>query len=907
MKHIKRKKNRITSAVLAAALLTTSLIIGLSGTFASKPDKQVRLVQPNNNSVLEHGTSFEFGSSGVNAVSLVDTSLGTVSISNPAKNTSKTTLNLNGVKTAGVAAIMRGSAIGTVGLTNFQVVDPNNITGYDLPNGGNGYIKDPRSNTPLSQSELGIKYYKLAAPATNPSAAENNSGTLTYIQDSSLAGKVTWESLNREVVDEDLKPVGKGTTILYGTFTDRWGVKQTISYLFGVGTAPGDSNIGDNDGLKPGTDDDGDGSPDCWYRQLKKPPNVWEVMDEDRNPKYPAEYIYSTTDDPDDTANNSPAYGPQAGVFWVEDPDNPNIYITVDVDGNLQDEPAIWSGADSEWGGSDDMPAVKGGDGAYYVSWGQNIFQKINKTGPNAGQTDGNELIGGGPDKIPGTSDDLESRIFLNIYDDKYYAGPFSGEDGVEYYIGDIRPRADGVTTGGTGSGNTIPADPIDDTDQIYYMTDEGIMVTVGPGTGNGGDAAKLLIHQVYGGGSADGAVNFSFVELYNPNDSAVLLDPYSLQYFQNPSDQSGGWNTLPLSGTIPAYGSFLIIADGEELTGARYIIPDWDQAWTGMTFSNRAASFALVKSHTALPAAPEASDWNNVVDLVGIQNSAGDIVYYFDGTGFVTGISKQKSARRIEFSDTGNNNVDFETLDYRASGITNEKLNQVKPRTSADGSWGEEPGEPDEPGILDHVIINQVYGSGPLDNSGSVSHSFIELYNPTNSSISLEGYSIQLQNGADSSNPATSWEKYDFNASHAIPAHSSFLIRLALAAPSARYVIPDADVDWTSGRILSNRAYSSALVSNQNLLSMEITPEEMNGVIDLMGALNSESTDIPKNYESVPYQKISKQQAARRIQFQDTGNNYNDFESIDYRKSGISDGKLAEVRPRWSGDGPWN
>ena len=34
------------------------------------------------------------------------------------------------------------------------------------------------------------------------------------------------------------------------------------------------------------------------------------------------------------------------------------------------------------------------------------------------------------------------------------------------------------------------------------------------------------------------------------------------------------------------------------------------------------------------------------------------------------------------------------------------------------------------------HVIINQVYGSG--DKDGYVSHSFIELYNPTNKTIDM-------------------------------------------------------------------------------------------------------------------------------------------------------------------------
>ena len=40
-----------------------------------------------------------------------------------------------------------------------------------------------------------------------------------------------------------------------------------------------------------------------------------------------------------------------------------------------------------------------------------------------------------------------------------------------------------------------------------------------------------------------------------------------------------------------------------------------------------------------------------------------------------------------------------------------------------------------------DHLIINQVYGGGAND-STPVS-CFIELYNPTDNAISLEGYSI--------------------------------------------------------------------------------------------------------------------------------------------------------------------
>ena len=210
-------------------------------------------------------------------------------------------------------------------------------------------------------------------------------------------------------------------------------------------------------------------------------------------------------------------------------------------------------------------------------------------------------------------------------------------------------------------------------------------------------------------------------------------------------------------------------------------------------------------------------------------------------------------------------------------------------------------------------LIINQVYGSGPLDGSGSVSNSFVELYNPTGKAVSLAGWSLQIQNGNENSGTAaTDWKKLNLSDSQAIAPYSSFLIRLQDArtftsSDTIRYVVSNADVDWTdSGIILSNRAYSVALVSNQTLLSKIITANEISGVVDLIGAKNTGANDKTMNHEAEPLADVSKQKAARRKNFQDTDNNATDLESIDYRASGTSDVQLEEVRPRWSGDGQW-
>ncbi|MGN1121569.1 MAG: metallophosphoesterase, partial [Eubacteriales bacterium] len=76
---------------------------------------------------------------------------------------------------------------------------------------------------------------------------------------------------------------------------------------------------------------------------------------------------------------------------------------------------------------------------------------------------------------------------------------------------------------------------------------------------GSEAQPAKLLIDQVYGGGSkGDTPIANSFIELYNPTGAAVDLGSYSLVY---------GDKTLTLNGTIPANGSYLIVGAKETTT----------------------------------------------------------------------------------------------------------------------------------------------------------------------------------------------------------------------------------------------------------------------------------------------------------------------------------------------------
>ncbi|MGN0715412.1 MAG: lamin tail domain-containing protein, partial [Anaerovoracaceae bacterium] len=131
-----------------------------------------------------------------------------------------------------------------------------------------------------------------------------------------------------------------------------------------------------------------------------------------------------------------------------------------------------------------------------------------------------------------------------------------------------------------------------------------------------------LIIDQVYGGGGkGDTPISNSFIELYNPADSAVDLLGYSL---------FDGTNTLELSGTIPAKGSYLIVGAAETTTDEflTYDLPDADQT-CDWVISNKNYTIQLMNGDTE-------------IDSVTAGGSA------------ETKISKQKSLKRNSHGDFG-------------------------------------------------------------------------------------------------------------------------------------------------------------------------------------------------------------------------------------------------------------
>ncbi len=223
--------------------------------------------------------------------------------------------------------------------------------------------------------------------------------------------------------------------------------------------------------------------------------------------------------------------------------------------------------------------------------------------------------------------------------------------------------------------------------------------------------------------------------------------------------------------------------------------------------------------------------------------------------------------------------------------GVVGSDFTPVRADVAGDGGEVAESGAT----LPNHVVINQVYGKGDADD-GAVSHSFIELYNPTDESVDLNGYSVQYAPGV------AAWEKLDLTGK-SIGAKCSFLIRCTseVVNEGHRYEVGDADMEWEIP--ISNRAFEVALVGDQELLGTDDALST--AVVDLVGVANSD-TDVVDHCEGVHFMGISKQKSARRKNFADTDNNADDFESIDYRAGVFNDEEIEKLRPRSSGEGAW-
>ncbi|WP_316783529.1 lamin tail domain-containing protein [Pedobacter frigiditerrae] len=265
------------------------------------------------------------------------------------------------------------------------------------------------------------------------------------------------------------------------------------------------------------------------------------------------------------------------------------------------------------------------------------------------------------------------------------------------------------------------------------------IVILTGVGTTPPAAPVHVVISEVYGGGGNAGATyKNDFIELYNPDNVAVNLTGWSVQYTS--ATGTGTWAKTDLTGSIPAKSFYLIQSAAG--TGGTVNLPTPDVIGT-LALSGTTGKVILSNANVALTGANPASA--AVVDKVGFGPTATG----FEGTptaviSNTTSVERKASATSTAASlavggaeefDGNGRDTDVNSADFVVT-APNPQNSLVKEPTGAN-----------------HVVISEVYGGG--GNSGSVyKNDFIELYNPTLSAVDLTGWSVQYASAT-----GTSWQ----------------------------------------------------------------------------------------------------------------------------------------------------
>ncbi|ACZ23248.1 predicted extracellular nuclease [Sanguibacter keddieii DSM 10542] len=203
--------------------------------------------------------------------------------------------------------------------------------------------------------------------------------------------------------------------------------------------------------------------------------------------------------------------------------------------------------------------------------------------------------------------------------------------------------------------------------------------------------SAAVIIDEVYGGGGNSGAtLKNDFVTLHNTTDQPVTVDGWSIRYAAAGSGFTAGSQSAPLTGEIPAKGSYLVqLAPG---AGGTLDLPTPD-AQADIPAGAANGTFALVSSTDPLVCAPTACATDPaVVDLVGYGTAA-----TFAGTAPAPVLSATTSASRTDFANTGDNAADF-----------------VAGAPTPVNSNGDGPPVPPPPEDAGDLTIAQIQGTGP-------------------------------------------------------------------------------------------------------------------------------------------------------------------------------------------------
>lgn len=208
------------------------------------------------------------------------------------------------------------------------------------------------------------------------------------------------------------------------------------------------------------------------------------------------------------------------------------------------------------------------------------------------------------------------------------------------------------------------------------------------------------------------------------------------------------------------------------------------------------------------------------------------------------------------------------------------------------------------------HLVVNQVYGGAKKE--AYATHSFIELYNPTDYDVDLSGWSLQYRSSADGSN-SDAWTKLNLTGN--VPAHCSYLVQCAsIKDPIVGSLNIDTyDQSWNC--VINNKGLSVVLMCNQNSIPTDIAVYDnekhlplVNGYVDMYAVSGNDNLpeQLTPYYETGASPVQSKKKTVRRIAFRDSDDNQIgiDFEEIDY--SIANPEYISYIAPRSVISGPW-
>ncbi|MDR3082383.1 MAG: lamin tail domain-containing protein [Streptomyces sp.] len=266
--------------------------------------------------------------------------------------------------------------------------------------------------------------------------------------------------------------------------------------------------------------------------------------------------------------------------------------------------------------------------------------------------------------------------------------------------------------------------------------------------TAQAAPSSDAVISEVYGGGGNSGAsLTHDFIELGNAGTASLDLSGWSVQYLSGSPTSSSKWQVTPLTGAVPAGGSYLV--QEAKGTGGDTALPTPDATGT-IPMSATSGTVALVHSTTALTcltAADCAAD-GSIKDLVGFGTAVVREGNPATGAGNTTSVS-----RGAAFTDTDDNSADFTG-------------SEPGPRNSTGG--GEDPSPTPTPSPTDttpgELRIHDIQGATRISSQNGKTVTNVPGVVTGVRSTGSKGYWIQ--DSAPDGDPATSEGVFVFTGS---------------------------------------------------------------------------------------------------------------------------------------------